>query len=66
MHQGSNLFKCSVDKKFGCLNPHHLLVGQTKNKGPPDKNVGQLNKNFGQPNQIAVWLFQFPEKVGSA
>ena len=36
----------STDQKFGCLNPHHFLVGLTKNQGPPDPN-------FDYPIQIA-------------
>ena len=49
----------TADQKFGCLNPYHLLIGLTKNEGPP-------NQNFGQANQIAVWLSRSPQKVGSA
>ena len=60
--EDSNVFECTADpknvdnpnkkfgradQKFGCLNPHHFLVGLTKNQGP-------LDQNFGQPNQIAV------------
>ena len=55
----SNYFECSADQKFGYFNPHHFLVGLTKTKCPPDKN-------FGQPNQMAVWLSQPPQEIGSA
>ena len=34
------------------------MVGLTKNEG-------NLDENIGQPNQIAVWLFQPSQKVGS-
>ena len=30
------------------------------------KNEGQLNQNFVQPNQIAIWLSQPLQRVGSA
>ena len=48
----------ALTQKFSCLNPHHFLVDLTKNEVPP-------NQNFGQANQIAVWLSQPPQKVGS-
>ena len=48
-----------ADQKFGCLNPHHFLVGLIKNEG-------QSDQNFGQPNQIDIWLSQPSQKVGSA
>ena len=48
---------CSPEHKFGCLNPHHLLVGfGCKNEGSPDQNFVQLN-------EIAVWLSQPPESA---
>ena len=28
----------SADQKFSCLNPHHFLVGLTKNEGQPNRN----------------------------
>ena len=45
----------SADQKFGCLNPHHFLVGLTKNEGRQDQN-------FGHPNQIAIWSSQPSQK----
>ena len=48
MDAGFKFFESSADQKFGCLNPHHLLVADLmKNKGSPDQNFGQLNQNFG-------------------
>ena len=43
---GSTQIFGSADQKFGCLNPHYFLVGLNKNEGQPDQN-------FFQPNQIA-------------
>ena len=34
--------------------------------GNSDLKFGSLNQNFDQPNQIAVWLSQPSQKVGSA
>ena len=55
----SNYFECSADQKFFYFNPHHFLVGLTKTKSPPDQN-------FGQHNQMAAWLSQPPQEIGSA
>ena len=49
----------STDKKFVCLNPDNSLVGLTKNDRQPDQN-------FRKPNQMAIWLSQPSQKVGSA
>ena len=45
--------------KKNVVAPTKILLVLTKNEGQPDKN-------FGQPNQIAIWLPQPSQKVGSA
>ena len=49
----------SADQKIWLPQPTLLLVGLAKNKGQP-------NQIIGQPNQIAIWLSQPSQKVGSA
>ena len=49
----------SADQNFDCFNPHHFLVGVTKNEG-------QSDQYFGLPNHIDIWLFQTSQKGGSA
>ena len=43
----------NADQKYGCLNPHHFLVGLSlaKNEGQPDQNftLTQPNRNLVVP-----------------